>query len=81
MTICVNCHWHKNTYSNRAAINVWYNHICMHPDVERPKTIDPVTGLEVFMFQNDLGKTVLTGEPNPACKNINEGNCSLYLEK
>lgn len=84
MTICWACRWHRNTHPGGPAgppSDASFYQLCTHPDVERPTTIDPVSGKIKRMLKNDLGKTVLTEEAHPYCCAINEGNCPHYEPK
>lgn len=77
ITICIKCKYYKNTDSN----NIWYNQICLHPDVEFPKGIDPVTGKIVFWTKNSLGMTYENDHPHPYCRDINDGHCKFFKEQ
>jgi hypothetical protein len=81
MTVCVNCRWHINAHEGRRTgppASAWFYQLCGHPDVERPTTVDPVSGEVRHMARNDLGRTYLTDKARPYCRDINDGECSMY---
>jgi len=79
-TICVNCKHHHEKPDPRN-INIWYSHICQHPEVKRQEEQNPVTGEIGYAAKNDLGTVYITDESHPYCRDINHGNCPLYEQK
>lgn len=83
-TICTACRWYRNTKAARRGgppASMWYYKLCTHPDVERPTTIDPVSGDVKYMSKNDLGRTILHDAPHPFCRDINDGECGMFEAK
>ena len=76
-TICVNCRHHSGALPTRP----WHEHRCLHPELERQKEQDPVTGMWVYSDKNDLGRIVLVEEKHPDCRDINHGNCQYFEKK
>ena len=77
-TICAHCaHFvHLETTGPRAGL--WYNHLCAAPPVQRPKSVDPVTGGDAYFGHNDLGGRVNHGRPEPFCRDVNDGHCPHF---
>lgn len=71
-TICADC-THCSQYRGSGA--TWYNWFCLHPDLERPLVLDPVTGEQVYSATNDLGRVYPTNEKHPHCRDVNTGSC------
>lgn len=82
MRICVNCKYVSNSHggSRRGPDRkTWFYWYCKHPDLERPKVIDPVTGNEVYAATNDFGRMCPTDGKHPHCRDINtDGQCQYY---
>ena len=80
VTICVKCKHHKRM--GRRDIDVWYTHYCGHPELQRAKVTDPVTGRLGYGIKNDLGRCMVgvdRGDRYPNCRDINpRGECELY---
>jgi len=73
-TLCLNC-IHANGVTKDA---IWYDCYCHHPKMKRREGQDPVTGRKMFVTISN-GKTCLTDEEYPHCRDINDGNC-IYHE-
>lgn len=83
-TICVKCRHHRNTHDGHPCgppRSSWFYQVCTHTDVERPTTIDPVSGDVKYMSKNDLGRTILHDAPHPFCRDINDGMCKMFEPK
>lgn len=58
---------------------IWYDCFCGHPDKERERAIDPVTGEEEFVAYNSLGLRYFTDESRPHARDVNvDGRCDLF---
>lgn len=77
-TICVKCRHHVNIEPSGPRSNVWYNHLCSHPENFLKKTIDLVTGEVKYASKNDLGSKDLSEEQRPRCRDVNDGECQHY---
>lgn len=78
-TICVECRFHEGQ-ADGPRTDCWYNHFCIHPEVERVPDIDPVTGKAGFAAANSLGMGYLTDKKHPNCRDINHGNCPHFVK-
>ena len=78
-TICKECINYIHIITNSAAPNVWYNHYCKA--VPLKKKIDPVTGNIAYWSKNDFGMEVESDVKYNYCRNINYGNCALFVER
>lgn len=76
ITVCADC---KFCSQRRGSDAAWYDWFCLHPDLERPPVIDPVTGREVYSATNDLGR-IVPSEKHPHCRDVNTGQCPHYAE-
>ncbi len=76
-TICANCKHHRNDTSQMNH-EIWYSWFCAHPELEREKGIDPVTGRETYFGKNDLDRVYCTDQKYPYCRDHNHGNCPLH---
>ncbi len=78
-TICVKCEYHevKENFNQ----HMWYNQICMAPEVERTPDIDCVSGIQGYSEKNSLGMSYVTSEKHPNCRDINHGNCPHFKKK
>lgn len=68
-TICVLCKHHYVRREGRLYQPRWYDYECHHPECERPKTLDPVTGAPIYAGG---------GERFPCCRDVNNGDCALF---
>lgn len=74
MTICVNCiHFLQDEKK------IWYNQFCKAKELS--KGINPVNGKEEHIITNDLGNKNFTSTKYDFCRNVNLGNCELFIEK
>lgn len=84
ITICTSYIYHENVHEGHRAgppRDSWFYQLCAHPVVERKKVIDPVSGDTNYEKETDSGRVVLTDEPHPFCRDINDGNCSYFKQK
>ena len=78
-TICKNCKNYIHIICNPSAPSVWYNHYCKAAPLEKKN--NPVTGEVGYWTKNDLGIEVESDSEYNYCRNINYGNCVLFVEK
>ena len=82
MNICVDCRHHHSKHDGGPGgpgPNVWFHHICLHPELSRAPSTNPVTGVACFWVKNDLGRMVATDDQYPYCRDINsEGDCEFW---
>ena len=71
--ICVKCKHHKGPRRG----GIWYEHFCKA--VTRPLGIDPVTGINSYYSQNDLGRVSFGADKHPNCRDVNtDGECGDF---
>ena len=78
-SVCVECQHFQNLDPGSVRANVWYNHVCrQHP---LPEGVDPVTGKEGYVQQNDLGRTFVADQQYAFCREHNDGSCGDFEPK
>lgn len=79
MKTCYTCQHFKNSEPNGPRKDMWYNHLCKAAPLD--VTINPVTGEACCKSRNDLGQEYYTNQMFEYCREINKGDCSLWIAK
>ena len=62
--------------------DVWYDMFCGCPKVEKKESVDPVTGITVYVSKNDLGRSAGDSQKRPYARDINtDGACQYYQHR
>ena len=73
MTICTKCAHFQNVEPGSTRADVWYNHVCRAKRL--PMARDPYDGK-----RKPLSNGVFVDRRFMHCRDINDGNCPLFLE-